>query len=72
MALHYCPQCGAKLQPGFRFCPTCGEKLPQLPEPEPEPAHSIRTLSLNPTTDSPAPHTAGKHTRTHYTLYTHY
>ncbi|XP_049329652.1 inactive serine/threonine-protein kinase VRK3 [Astyanax mexicanus] len=58
MALHYCPQCGAKLQPGFRFCPTCGEKLPQLPEPEPEPAHSIRTLSLNPTTDSPAPHTA--------------
>uniref|UniRef100_A0A4W4GBM9 Protein kinase domain-containing protein n=1 Tax=Electrophorus electricus TaxID=8005 RepID=A0A4W4GBM9_ELEEL len=28
MLLHYCPQCGSKLQPGFKFCPACGEKLP--------------------------------------------
>lgn len=30
MPLHYCPQCGSKLQPGFKFCPSCGEKLPSL------------------------------------------
>ncbi|XP_072516787.1 serine/threonine-protein kinase VRK3 [Salminus brasiliensis] len=30
MSLHYCPQCGSKLQPGFKFCPSCGEKLPSL------------------------------------------
>ncbi|XP_070849496.1 serine/threonine-protein kinase VRK3 [Chaetodon trifascialis] len=28
MPLNFCPQCGTKLQPGFRFCPSCGEKLP--------------------------------------------
>ncbi|CAB1339376.1 unnamed protein product, partial [Coregonus sp. 'balchen'] len=28
MLLHFCPQCGTKLQPGFRFCPSCGDKLP--------------------------------------------
>ncbi|KAL1007295.1 hypothetical protein UPYG_G00084640 [Umbra pygmaea] len=28
MHLHYCPQCGTKLQSGFKFCPSCGEKLP--------------------------------------------
>ncbi|KAJ7986165.1 hypothetical protein DPEC_G00347950 [Dallia pectoralis] len=28
MRLHFCPQCGTKLQPGFKFCPSCGEKLP--------------------------------------------
>ncbi|KAK3533757.1 hypothetical protein QTP70_025832 [Hemibagrus guttatus] len=37
MPFYYCPQCGSKLQPGFRFCPSCGEKLPcsallELPE----------------------------------------
>ncbi|XP_036442294.1 inactive serine/threonine-protein kinase VRK3 [Colossoma macropomum] len=30
MLLHYCPQCGSKLQSGFKFCPSCGEKLPCL------------------------------------------
>lgn len=30
MPLHYCPQCGSKLQPGFKFCPSCGEKLLSL------------------------------------------
>ncbi|XP_053491216.1 inactive serine/threonine-protein kinase VRK3 [Ictalurus furcatus] len=30
MPLHYCPQCGTKLQPGFKFCPCCGGKLPSL------------------------------------------
>ncbi|XP_043100135.1 inactive serine/threonine-protein kinase VRK3 [Puntigrus tetrazona] len=31
--LNFCPQCGSKLQPGFRFCPSCGGKLPEdLPE----------------------------------------
>ncbi|XP_048887430.1 inactive serine/threonine-protein kinase VRK3 [Brienomyrus brachyistius] len=28
MILHFCPQCGCKLQAGFKFCPSCGEKLP--------------------------------------------
>ncbi|XP_019909303.1 inactive serine/threonine-protein kinase VRK3 isoform X1 [Esox lucius] len=28
MLLHFCPQCGTKLQPGYRFCPSCGDKLP--------------------------------------------
>ncbi|XP_047436173.1 inactive serine/threonine-protein kinase VRK3 isoform X2 [Mugil cephalus] len=28
MPFHFCPQCGTKLQPGFKFCPSCGEKLP--------------------------------------------
>ncbi|XP_030622052.1 serine/threonine-protein kinase VRK3 [Chanos chanos] len=28
MKLHFCPQCGSGLQPGFKFCPSCGEKLP--------------------------------------------
>ncbi|XP_024151324.1 inactive serine/threonine-protein kinase VRK3 isoform X1 [Oryzias melastigma] len=28
MPFHFCPQCGTKLQPGYRFCPSCGEKLP--------------------------------------------
>ncbi|KAL4613667.1 inactive serine/threonine-protein kinase VRK3 [Arapaima gigas] len=28
MILHFCPQCGTKLQAGFKFCPSCGEKLP--------------------------------------------
>ncbi|KAG7327134.1 hypothetical protein KOW79_008740 [Hemibagrus wyckioides] len=55
MAFHYCPQCGSKLQPGFKFCPSCGEKLPcpallDLPEsthmewsaePEPEPVLKV-------------------------------
>ncbi|XP_066503827.1 inactive serine/threonine-protein kinase VRK3 [Hoplias malabaricus] len=36
MLLHYCPQCGSKLQPGFKFCPNCGEKLPSLPNPDTE------------------------------------
>ncbi|XP_060796747.1 inactive serine/threonine-protein kinase VRK3 [Neoarius graeffei] len=33
MPLHFCPQCGSKMQPGFRFCPSCGEKLPSLVDP---------------------------------------
>ncbi|KAK2869581.1 hypothetical protein Q7C36_001452 [Tachysurus vachellii] len=33
MTCYYCPQCGSKLQPGFKFCPSCGEKLPCLLEP---------------------------------------
>uniref|UniRef100_A0A3P9KEX1 VRK serine/threonine kinase 3 n=2 Tax=Oryzias latipes TaxID=8090 RepID=A0A3P9KEX1_ORYLA len=27
MPFQFCPQCGTKLQPGYRFCPSCGEKL---------------------------------------------
>ncbi|XP_059366275.1 inactive serine/threonine-protein kinase VRK3-like [Carassius carassius] len=27
--LNFCPQCGSKLQAGFRFCPSCGVKLPE-------------------------------------------
>ncbi|XP_062868910.1 inactive serine/threonine-protein kinase VRK3 isoform X2 [Trichomycterus rosablanca] len=35
MPLHFCPQCGSKVQPGFKFCPSCGEKLPcQFDAPE--------------------------------------
>uniref|UniRef100_A0A8C2EPI7 VRK serine/threonine kinase 3 n=1 Tax=Cyprinus carpio TaxID=7962 RepID=A0A8C2EPI7_CYPCA len=45
--LNFCPQCGSKLQAGFRFCPSCGGKLPeeltiteasQPPEPHPNSA----------------------------------
>ncbi|KAK0150040.1 Inactive serine/threonine-protein kinase VRK3 [Merluccius polli] len=35
MPFHFCPQCGTKLQPGFRFCPTCGEQLPGPVGPSP-------------------------------------
>lgn len=28
MPLRFCPECGSKLQLGFKFCPSCGEKLP--------------------------------------------
>ncbi|KAF5898682.1 inactive serine/threonine-protein kinase VRK3-like, partial [Clarias magur] len=41
MPVHFCPECGTKLQPGFKFCPSCGEKLPSLTEP-PEPTHTQR------------------------------
>ncbi|KAM9409224.1 serine/threonine-protein kinase VRK3 isoform 2-T6 [Pholidichthys leucotaenia] len=34
MPFHFCPQCGTKLQPGFKFCPSCGEKLPQSESPD--------------------------------------
>lgn len=36
--LNFCPQCGSKLQAGFRFCPSCGEKLPENPTDEDEPS----------------------------------
>ncbi|XP_067298659.1 inactive serine/threonine-protein kinase VRK3 isoform X2 [Pseudorasbora parva] len=26
---NFCPQCGSKLQPGFKFCPSCGGRLPE-------------------------------------------
>lgn len=29
--LNFCPQCGSKLQSGFRFCPSCGGRLPEDP-----------------------------------------
>ncbi|XP_062327595.1 inactive serine/threonine-protein kinase VRK3 isoform X3 [Osmerus eperlanus] len=58
MLLHFCPQCGSKLQPGFRFCPSCGEKLPALVDPPVEAATSgvsqitvsgfTATASINP------------------------
>ncbi|KAM9461397.1 serine/threonine-protein kinase VRK3 [Clarias gariepinus] len=41
MPVHFCPECGTKLQPGFKFCPSCGEKLPSLTEP-PESTHTLR------------------------------
>uniref|UniRef100_A0A8C7WJA6 VRK serine/threonine kinase 3 n=1 Tax=Oncorhynchus mykiss TaxID=8022 RepID=A0A8C7WJA6_ONCMY len=33
MLFHFCPQCGTKLQPGFRFCPSCGDKLQCVVDP---------------------------------------
>ncbi|KAK7176558.1 hypothetical protein R3I93_000704 [Phoxinus phoxinus] len=27
--VNFCPQCGSKLQPGFKFCPSCGGRLPE-------------------------------------------
>uniref|UniRef100_A0A8C8FLB2 Protein kinase domain-containing protein n=1 Tax=Oncorhynchus tshawytscha TaxID=74940 RepID=A0A8C8FLB2_ONCTS len=33
MLFHFCPQCGTKLQPGFRFCPSCGGKLQCVVDP---------------------------------------
>lgn len=29
--VNFCPQCGSKLQPGFKFCPSCGGRLPDDP-----------------------------------------
>uniref|UniRef100_A0A8C0YUB1 VRK serine/threonine kinase 3 n=1 Tax=Cyprinus carpio carpio TaxID=630221 RepID=A0A8C0YUB1_CYPCA len=50
--LNFCPQCGSKLQSGFRFCPSCGGRLPEdLPEaaapqpPEPHPHSVLSTVS---------------------------
>uniref|UniRef100_A0A672MST3 Inactive serine/threonine-protein kinase VRK3-like n=1 Tax=Sinocyclocheilus grahami TaxID=75366 RepID=A0A672MST3_SINGR len=50
--LNFCPQCGSKVQPGFRFCPSCGGRLPEdLPEavasqpPEPHPNSVLSTVS---------------------------
>ncbi|XP_051505154.1 inactive serine/threonine-protein kinase VRK3-like isoform X2 [Myxocyprinus asiaticus] len=34
--LNFCPQCGTKVQPGFKFCPSCGDKLPTNDPTEPE------------------------------------
>ncbi|XP_035386541.1 inactive serine/threonine-protein kinase VRK3 isoform X2 [Electrophorus electricus] len=54
MLLHYCPQCGSKLQPGFKFCPACGEKLPcpmvdpaEPAELAPGPPHPAGTREVN-------------------------
>ncbi|XP_016323910.1 inactive serine/threonine-protein kinase VRK3-like [Sinocyclocheilus anshuiensis] len=50
--LNFCPQCGSKVQSGFRFCPSCGGRLPEdLPEavasqsPEPHPNSVLSTVS---------------------------
>ncbi|XP_016421619.1 serine/threonine-protein kinase VRK3 [Sinocyclocheilus rhinocerous] len=50
--LNFCPQCGSKVQPGFKFCPSCGGRLPEdLPEavasqpPEPHPNSVLSTVS---------------------------
>lgn len=50
--LNFCPQCGSKVQPGFRFCPSCGGRLPEdLPEavasqpPEPHPNSVLSDVS---------------------------
>ncbi|XP_076880031.1 serine/threonine-protein kinase VRK3 [Brachyhypopomus gauderio] len=45
MLLRYCPQCGSKLQTGFKFCPSCGEKLP-CPMVD-HPTHSANTEMVN-------------------------
>ncbi|XP_066569638.1 serine/threonine-protein kinase VRK3 isoform X2 [Amia ocellicauda] len=51
MILHFCPQCGNKLQSGFKFCPSCGEKLP-VQDPEQAAASAFPQVAV---TDSPAP-----------------
>ncbi|KAI4872982.1 hypothetical protein NFI96_023670 [Prochilodus magdalenae] len=54
MLLHYCPQCGSKLQSGFKFCPSCGEKLPCVADSansdvsDPVPNASLLSLSSGP------------------------
>lgn len=35
MATKFCPNCGAKLDPGARFCGACGATIEQTPEPQP-------------------------------------
>ncbi|XP_015224018.2 serine/threonine-protein kinase VRK3 [Lepisosteus oculatus] len=55
MILHYCPQCGSKLQAGFKFCPSCGQKLPtEDPEEAAASAISQVTTSDPPGQSSPA------------------
>uniref|UniRef100_A0A3Q3ID03 Protein kinase domain-containing protein n=1 Tax=Monopterus albus TaxID=43700 RepID=A0A3Q3ID03_MONAL len=45
MPFHFCPQCGTRLQPGFKFCPSCGSELPCHAE---EPVTFPASLSLFP------------------------
>ncbi|XP_053173776.1 inactive serine/threonine-protein kinase VRK3 [Scomber japonicus] len=47
MPFHFCPQCGTKLQPGFKFCPSCGEKLP-CPVDVPEDVGATASLNVSP------------------------
>ncbi|CAJ1049169.1 inactive serine/threonine-protein kinase VRK3 isoform X3 [Xyrichtys novacula] len=53
MPFHFCPQCGTKLQPGFKFCPSCGEQLPSSSD-EPGPVSSTVFLSCSPTKQTKA------------------
>ncbi|MBN3317890.1 VRK3 kinase, partial [Atractosteus spatula] len=46
MILHYCPQCGSKLQAGFKFCPSCGQKLP-TEDPEEAAASAISQVTTS-------------------------
>ncbi|KAM6980618.1 serine/threonine-protein kinase VRK3 [Aplochiton taeniatus] len=46
MHLNFCPQCGTKLQTGFRFCPSCGEKLPDPIGPVDEAVSSVYQLKV--------------------------
>ncbi|XP_077084629.1 serine/threonine-protein kinase VRK3 isoform X2 [Siphateles boraxobius] len=57
--LNFCPQCGSKLQPGFKFCPSCGGRLPEdAPEAvtsqpsEPYPNSVLSSLSAMEVVDS--------------------
>ncbi|KAJ6657571.1 hypothetical protein lerEdw1_002286 [Lerista edwardsae] len=42
--IHFCPQCGHKVEATFKFCPCCGN---QLPMPEEEPMQITPTPSVN-------------------------
>ncbi|XP_062278242.1 inactive serine/threonine-protein kinase VRK3 isoform X1 [Scomber scombrus] len=47
MPFHFCPQCGTKLQPGFKFCPSCGEKL-HCPADVPVAVGATASLNVSP------------------------
>ncbi|MBN3294213.1 VRK3 kinase, partial [Polypterus senegalus] len=47
MIIQFCPQCGVKLEPNFKFCPACGQLLPRQDLEEPV-TSTISQITVSP------------------------